>query len=62
MWIPKDATLIRGRGLFKVRRLFEEIRYPKKIKVSQAQSNWFVFKEAPAYKKEIRRSAYLRFE
>ena len=27
MWIPKDAALIRGRCLFKVRRLLEEIRY-----------------------------------
>ena len=28
-----------------------------KIKVSQAQGNWFVFKEAPAYKRGVRRSA-----
>ena len=28
-----------------------------KTKVSQAQSNWFAFKEAPAYKREVRRSA-----
>ena len=26
MWIPKGATLIRGRRLFEVRRLLEEIR------------------------------------
>ena len=29
--------------------------YPMKIKVSQARSNWFVFKEAPAYKSRVRK-------
>ena len=33
-----------------------------KIKVSQAQSNWFVFKEAPAYKRGVPRSAQPRYE
>ena len=33
-----------------------------KINVSQAQSNWFVFKEAPAYKRGVRRSAQPRYE
>ena len=35
---------------------------PMKIKVSQAQSNWFVFKEAQANKREVRRSAQPRYE
>ena len=30
---------------------------PMKIKVGQAQSNWFVFKEAPVYKRGVLRSA-----
>ena len=33
-----------------------------KKKVSQAQSNWFVFKEAPPYKSGVRRSAQPRYE
>ena len=28
-----------------------------KTKVSQAQNNWFVFKETPGYKRGVRRSA-----
>ena len=31
---------------------------PMKIKVSQAQDNWLVFKEAPAYKRGKRRSVH----
>ena len=33
-----------------------------KIKVSQAQSNWLVFKEAQANKKGMRRSVQPRYE
>ena len=33
-----------------------------KIKVSQAQSNWFVFKEAPANKGAVRISAQPWYE
>ena len=33
-----------------------------KVKVSQVQSNWFVFKEVPAYKREMRRSAHPQCE
>ena len=29
-----------------------------KIKVSQAQNDWFVFKEKPVYKRGVRRSAH----
>ena len=32
-----------------------------KIKVSQAQSNWFVFKETPPYKSGVHRSAQIRY-
>ena len=35
---------------------------PIQIKVSQAQSNWFPFKEAPAYKRGVRRSAQPQYE
>ena len=35
---------------------------PMKIKVSQAQSNWFVSKEVPAYKREVRRSVQPQYE
>ena len=30
MWIPKAATLIRGRRLFEAQRLLAEMRYEKK--------------------------------
>ena len=33
-----------------------------KVKVSQAQNEWFVFKETPAYKRGVRRSVYPRYE
>ena len=33
-----------------------------KIKVSQAQSNCLVFKEAPAYKRGVQRSAQPQYE
>ena len=35
---------------------------PMKIKVSQAQSNWFAFKEALSYKRGMRKSAHTRYE
>ena len=35
---------------------------PMKIKVSQAQSNWLVFKEALPYKSGVHRSAQPRYE
>ena len=35
---------------------------PMKVKVSQAESNWFAFKEAPAYKRGMRRSAHTWYE
>ena len=35
---------------------------PMKIKVCEAENNWFVFKEAPAYKRGKRRSAHPRHE
>ena len=35
---------------------------PMKIKISQAQNNWFVFKETPVYKRVVRRSARPRCE
>ena len=35
---------------------------PMKIKVSQAQSNWFVFKEAPLYKSGVGRCAQPQYE
>ena len=33
-----------------------------KIRVSQAQSNWFVFNEAPAYKRGVRISSQPHYE
>ena len=33
-----------------------------KIKVSQAQNNWFVFKETPVYKIGVRKSAHPRYK
>ena len=33
-----------------------------KIKVGPAHYNWFVFKEIPAYKKGVRRSAHPRYK
>ena len=33
-----------------------------KIKVSQAQSNWFAFKESPAFKRRVGKSAHTRYE
>ena len=33
-----------------------------KIKVSQAQSDWFVFEEAATYKRAVRRSAQPQYE
>ena len=33
-----------------------------KIKVSQAQNNWFDFKETPVYKRGMRRSGHPRYE
>ena len=44
------------------RNIFLPTDCPTKIKVSQAQSNWFVFKEAAAYKRGVRRSAQPRYE
>ena len=35
---------------------------PMKIRVSQAQSNWFVFKEGPDYKRGVRRFAHTHNE
>ena len=35
---------------------------PVKIRVCKAQNNWFIFKEAPAYKKGVPRSAQPRYE
>ena len=35
---------------------------PIKIKVSQAQDNWFILKEASTYKRGVHRSAHPRYE
>ena len=42
--------------------MFLPTNCPMKTKVSQAQSNWFVLKEAPAYKRVLGRSAQPRYE
>ena len=36
--------------------------FPVKIKVSQAQNNWIVFKEKPSHKRGVQRSAHLPYK